>query len=148
MNAALFAWMHSTYGVAVLCHKRLTWIRDPNRLDDVMECSPADTLPQRQHWSRQSLCEPLTAFAAHVEEVSDQATTWQGMDSSQSARRNPTQCVLCHQSDTAQSWKNTVPIDHETPQLPENPDALSTEDVFREHAVDCLDRSCSAMSLS
>lgn len=113
-----------------------------------MECSPADTLPQRQHWSRQSLCEPLTALAAHAEEVSDQAITWQMIDSLQSARSNPTQCILHHQSDTAQRWENTVPVVHETPQLPESPDALSTEDVLREHAVDNLDRSCSAMSLS
>lgn len=126
----------------------LICICDPNRLDDVMECSPADTLPQRQHWSRQSLCEPLTAFAAHAEEVLDQAISWQRIDSSQSACSDPPQCVLRHQLDTVQSWKNTMPVVHETPQLPKDPVVLSSEDVLQEHAVDNLDRSCGAMSLS
>ena len=39
------------------------------RLDDVMECNSVDTPPQRQHWSRQSVQEPLIAFAAHTEDV-------------------------------------------------------------------------------
>ena len=121
---------------------------DLGRLDDVMECSPADSLPQRQHWSRQSLSEPLTAFAAHTEELLQSANACQGIDCSQSARCCPTQYLLHHQPDTRQCPKNIMPIVHEEALLLEVPDVLSTGRSIQQRTLHDLDRSCSAMSLS
>lgn len=138
----------------VLQPLRLDWCSlltahyDLGRLDDVMECSPTDSLPQRQHWSRQSLCEPLTAFAAHTEEVLQNVNSCQGIDCSQAAHCSSTQYLHHHQPDTRQCPKHAMPIVHEEAQLLEVPDVLSTGRSIQQRTLDNLDRSCSAMSLS
>ena len=142
-NALLSAWTCSTYAEATLSGLMLLV---EYRLDDVMECSPTDSLPQRQHWSRQSLCQPLTAFAAQSEEVLQNVSACQGMDSSQSACCSPTQCFLYHQPDTRQCPRN-MPIVFEGAQMLEVPDVSTTRNSIQQRALENLDRSCSAMSL-
>lgn len=106
-----------------------------------MECNSVDTPPQRQHWSRQSVQEPLIAFAAHAEEVSCNTITRQRVVSPEStlACGSPVHFLLHNKS---QHVKVTMPTVHERSLQ------LRSLDVSNLNSIESLDRSCSAMSLS
>ncbi|KAL3156366.1 hypothetical protein ABBQ38_000681 [Trebouxia sp. C0009 RCD-2024] len=111
--------------------------------DDVMECSSVDTPPQRQHWSRQSVQEPLIAFAAHAEDVSCNTITRQRVHTPgfPFAYGSPVQSLL---QNKLQHVTVTMPTVHtRSPQLRSvDVSTLNNRD------IETLDRSCSAMSLS